>query len=323
VASQLPLTMDGSGQFTEVFYKNLLNGEDVRLSIHRGRKSLFDSRTDHHDFVSLVGYVQLPENYGDFLYHLKLKNQFAQVNVLKKWVDHVIRKSGFNEQTISIAREQFDRHVGMVEEYYHAMTKSGSYARTLMEEMTGLLASACKTRAELEFHYAKESGKDEDDLSLKYLEKAREYYKEGFRHNYSAHWNGMQFISLNIVTQGEPEKPVYWDIIELVASEAAEDPDDYWALGTLAELYLLAPIAKGKEMTDKAKNAIQQFLSRLEKHQGKEFAKSSLLRQLRKYEEWWTQENGYFPGCSQDLSAAAKDLIQFITKKDDVKSIVK
>ncbi len=321
IASQLPLTMDGSVHFTEAFYSDLLKGQDVRMSIQNARKTLYKLREDHHDFISLVAYIQLPAQYNEYLERLKLKIQLAQVNVLKKWAEHVIHQSGLNEQSIGLVREQFHTHINSVKEYYNTVIKEGVKEKYTIEEMTGLLGSAYKSLSEVEFHYAQVSDEDDDDLPLSSLEKACEYYESGFNYNYSAHWNGIQYISLKVVITGRLEEPFYWEIVEFMAKKAVENPDEYWAYGTLTELYLVASVALGKSMMQESGKAMLNFIERLSDNDDQEFALNSLRRQLKKYTNWWTLENGYFPGCSADLSRDAKELLMVLNEKDNVKSI--
>lgn len=63
VASQLPLTAEGSATLAEVFYPQVLTGRDPRVALREARRRLHRDFPDRHDWASLVVYASVP---GDF-----------------------------------------------------------------------------------------------------------------------------------------------------------------------------------------------------------------------------------------------------------------
>ena len=85
--------------------------------------------------------------------------------------------------------------------------------------------------------------------------------------------------------------------------------DAIWAMGSLLELYLLAPLAGQNQHSSEAKEAwaqMKQAVAALK--QPDPFPIESTERQLRRYVGWWTTANGFFPGRS-DLAAKAASLL--------------
>ena len=97
------------------------------------------------------------------------------------------------------------------------------------------------------------------------------------------------------------------------AKIAMEDQSDYWAAGTLAETYLLAPLAgqSGAEALGLAAKALEQLVQRTRRHCKDGFPIESTLRQLWRYRYWWTERNGFFAG-GQDLTQEAGKLLDVL-----------
>ena len=82
-----------------------------------------------------------------------------------------------------------------------------------------------------------------------------------------------------------------------------------WALGSLAELYLLAPLAGQSSRANEAIDVLAEMKTRVGALEDRDtFALESTERQFRSYVTWWTTANGFFPGTS-DLAKGAESLL--------------
>ena len=313
IASQFPLTMPGSSILAETFYTNLLNGEDVRNAILSTRKNLSAAENDGalHDWLSMVSYVQLPEGYSDYLDEYSLKRQFASLRNVQKWADHIIRNNITDPNALAYVEGALGSRIDkLLAEFESDKFKGvpGAY-----EELTGLLGSAFKRRAELEAYLA--SVDDDADSwrkkSIDSLRQSAEYYRKGHDHNLSAHWNGIQRLSLTAVLEGTVDES-YLTVVEVAASKATENEGEIWAHGTLAEVYLLSSLSSKGPQLGNAKDHLSTLKSKAEAS-GDLYPIESTQRQLQKYVDWWTKENGFFGDKDSDLSADAAELIQLLT----------
>jgi hypothetical protein len=305
VASQFPLTFDGSTLMVETFYGWLLAGADVRDAIHRTREELYRRRhTTGHDWMSLVAYVQLPEGYIDHLLDVRLQAELASLQTAQLWADHLARRpTGSAEVFEDVAGRLRDRIANLERWAAHAERMGRS---DLLEENHGLLGSAHKRLAELYFCRAGTVEHPERSLerSRRELEKSRVWYARAFAGNFSAHWLGVQQLSLEAVLHGAISQPWQWHAALQAARVACETaPDEVWGCGSRAELHLLAPYAGEGRQLEEAERALSELADR--RPEVDSFPVESTARQLRRYATWWTAPNGFFPG-TDDLAADAE-----------------
>ncbi|HEX9725472.1 MAG TPA: CHAT domain-containing protein, partial [Vicinamibacteria bacterium] len=193
LASQLPLTMAGSVILTETFYRSLLSGHDVRAALHEARVSLREGEKTRHDWVSLVGYVRLPEGYSDHLMEVRLKCELAMMNAARKKAEAVLeRGAGAELEPIeSLVRER----IAALANSREAIPRERADLRA---ECAGLLASAYKRLAELQFRRGVGGGSQKPELlaeSRRNLEESLRHYKEEYQSNLSHHWTGVQRLA--------------------------------------------------------------------------------------------------------------------------------
>lgn len=304
IASQLPLSIPGSTLLVQEFYGALLDGVDVRSALHRARVALYEDRENSgHDWASLVGFVRLPEGYSDQLVEVQLESVLTSLKAIQSWSDQLIASNSTDES-------QFNRLIGLLKgrlvrlESFLPETKTTSVKRRL-EENLGLLGSAEKRLAELRFECGRRTGKP-DTTSQEGLGKAREWYWKAFQNNLSNHWGGTQFLSLETVLSGRIADPVAWGACRMAAE--FQKAEDFWALGSLAELYLLATAAGLPDRTNEAVAALEEMKARVP---GPGFPLESTQRQFRRYVDWWTNANGFFKGRT-DLSVPASRLVDVL-----------
>jgi hypothetical protein len=308
VASQLPLTVSGSNILVRRFYHDLLEGRDVRSALHRARVELYEKREEAgHDWLSLVGYVELREGYADFLQEIRLKSQLASLENLRDRAAVAAKEGAASDVLMEIGtalKLRIDRLENLLSE-----TRCGA----ALDENRGLLGSAEKRLAELCFHHFKdEAGQRESQEALK---RARDCYRLAFEANPSHHWSGVQYLALHAALTGEVN-PAHWKTAYRAAEVDRQRPNEFWAQGSLAELALLDLIlGKGTDLS--ATEYLVEMKDRVaalkEAPSHNPFGSTAL--QLLRYVNWWRQDLGFFPG-TPDLASAAGHLAKLIKPMD-------
>src|SRR5688572_22242264 len=95
LGSQFPLSMEGSTLITKNLYKDLFEGKDLRSILHNIRALLFQKK-EVHDWISLVAYVRLPEDYCEQLNRVSLKCLMQNLKYLKSKTDEYLIDRKFN-----------------------------------------------------------------------------------------------------------------------------------------------------------------------------------------------------------------------------------
>jgi hypothetical protein len=308
VASQLPLTFGGSVLLTQEFYTHLL-GEDVRTILYRTRVALYEQRDQlcSHDWMSMVAYVQLPEGYSDYLREIRLKACLASLGTAQKWADQVVENGATGQAAFLRVRDSLHERIAELHKFLSQSPKG-----TLYQENAGLLGSAYKRLAELLAVRQRTDQSVPATQIREALQQAHAAYKQGYEHNFSHHWTGVQCLSLEVVLTGTIAKPGYWHAAVQAAQLAAEKPTEYWAWGSLLELWLLAAYCVGKDGSNEAAKALTMFKECVAKAPAPDEASAieSTRRQLNRYITWWTKGNGFFPQADADLSVPVQQLIQ-------------
>ncbi|HET6482301.1 MAG TPA: CHAT domain-containing protein [Actinoplanes sp.] len=308
LASQFPLTFAGSKTFVRHFYGELLAGADVREALHRTRFRLHAEGADTmHDWASLVAYVQLPEDYQDRLYEVAMRAEWASLCTAQLWSDRLVNEGIDDPAAYDTVAAQLSSRIASLTRYVEGPVAAPAVAARL--ENLGVLGSAQKRYAELSFRRAALGDDDRWSATAREaLAEARRRYLQGFTHNLSQHWHGVQALSLEATLTGRIDRPGQW----YAAREAAESDEDAWAPGSLAELHLLAPFAGLPRAVDEAEGQLAELVRRTrEQWPGDDqFPVDSTIRQLGRYVRWWTRAHGYFPGEHGDLTADAARLLE-------------
>ena len=304
-ASQFPLTQIGSVQLVKNLYSNLINGHDPRMALYEARIDLNKDQT--HDWASLVAYARFPNDIDEQLQTANLKLLFGSMKVTNAWVDHVFRywekiETGKKEKALQELETRLDRSIAELSKFLNEENKKESCLITelLQSEHLGLLGSAHKRKAEylfrsIEFNPDKKT--DLLNLSIKSLEKAKDFYDYGLAANPASHWNTMQFLSLNGVSTGNLADYVgLWHVTKHMAERDEKNTKDealkIWAWGTLAELHMLKPLINSSgQMNDEIKTATtmaKEYLQNMADSDVKyNYAKESTARQFDRYIHWW------------------------------------
>ncbi|MET0426435.1 MAG: CHAT domain-containing protein [Actinoplanes sp.] len=322
VASQFPLTEDGSEIFARTFYDRLLAGDDVREAVHATRVALWEARDNHyHDWASLVAYVQLPEDYPSLFHQVRLKSQMGSLSIAQDWADYLVEHQVNEPERYDFVDRRLRKRIESLINFLDA--KLGDVVHL---ENLGLLGSAEKRLAELAFHRTRFGAAEVWRVeSTKALERARGWYEKGFTHNLSHHWTGVQSLSLEAVRTGRIARVGRWHAVEesawsgLRRAQALDESDPkhlidrMWALGSRWELDLLASMADLPSAVDRAEAHLAELVGLLPDAATEEqrFPIESSRRQLQRYVSWWTSGNGHFDG-GPDLSADAARLLAML-----------
>jgi hypothetical protein len=308
IASQLPLTIDGSIILATRFYRDILGGRDVRAALHATRVELYEnSDKAGHDWVSLVGYVQLNEGYADFLKNISLQARLASLeNLRDKAV--ILAGSGAGKSELASLRDALKREIRDLE-----IQLASNNEGTALDENVGLLGSAEKRLAEFCFaQFYDENGRQ---ASREALERALKWYRRAFKMNPSHHWSAVQYLALDAALNGKLDRKD-WKTAYRAAEVDRVREAEFWAHGSLVELALL-----GRIIDERTDETAEVYLAEMRERVGRlaeaprhdPFTATRL--QLRRYVDWWRQDQGFFAGTPDLASDAARlaDLLQAAT----------
>ena len=286
VASQFPLSFDGSVFMTRVLYSAMLWGEDPREALYTLRRQLYAQKSTTHDWASIVTYADLPSDFEDQLHQYHYQQALAAAkNAIKRarWlIDHHGEQLKANDELLETTLRSLDEALVKLPDLKDDKTES-----------TGMRGSLEKQKAELLFSAA--SGRD-DAQAQAYLERrdsafdeALKYYRQAFFADMTSHWTGIQYLALTAVVKKKIPNDL-WTVVRVAADEDARK-GDVWAYGTLAELYMLAVLLE--DQTDvtpkKASREAQDNARQIRDRAGADsFEVFSTKRQFMRYIDWWT-----------------------------------
>ena len=243
-----------------------------------------------------------------------LRAELGMLGAQQRRMDDLIRDSGQRAEFDAVEARTQDR-IRSLEVRRDALDRN---RRDLLDECRGLLASATKRLAELQFRRAKlfpEQGAADLQSSRASLAKALDLYREAYHRSIQNHWAGIQKLVLEAVLHNEFRHPIDWSIVMRAAElDLAAHPDNLWAYGTVAELWLLASIGGGETGADPVNEqtkAIRLLVQRAQGHRADPVAFDATRRQLGRYVTWWTHDHGFFPG-GPDLSSQAGRLLTLL-----------
>ena len=310
VASQLPLTIKGSVLLTQEFYSCLLSGNDVRHALHSTRVKLHKEESEAgFDWLSMVAYVQLPEGYAEFLDGAPFRAVLASLDTVNSWAERFEENRFRKSEDLKLVVERLEERS---EELGRMLGSSnGNLSESSRSEGWGLLGSAKKRMAELCFVRSLSNGGDCQDCrerSRRLLEEARDAYAK-YR---QIDWNGAQWLALDMVLRGQYEQPWRWHALVDAAQVRARCPSEYWAFGSLTELYLLGSPGVGGSRLKEARRSLQEMMKRVRRLAQDDFPIRSARRQITRYRDWWTADHGYFGGSGADRVQEASELLDLL-----------
>ncbi len=324
IASQLPLTFPGSKIMTEILYKEWMRGADIREALHRTRVALHKDSHTYHDWVSMVAYVRLPEGYSEYLMDVRLQSQLAALDTASRYADLLLKKGIEETWQYNQITDKLQYCITTLESFLKQYASANLKVKSeVIQENTGLLGSAYKRLAELLFRRSiidSEKAEEWKQKSRSALEKACEVYRSGFLHNTSHHWSGVQYLALQAVLTGKIEKVGEWYACQVAAEreleQASLEKNKVWALGSLAELNLLASVTPGAPYDQEVTHRQLQNLYQIVQNHKSLFIEFdpilSTRRQMSRYVDWWTQKNGFFPEANHDLNREATPCVRLL-----------
>jgi hypothetical protein len=280
VASQFPLSFEGSVIFTECLYEDLLWGDDPRVSLSRIRRRLHSRLSARHDWASLVFYAAWPQDIDEQLRRHRVRRANESVRWAMGWADNLLAPvekhlsdlqhaamGGAPAPDTSSGPQLIDADVENVLRacLERIQQGKGRLERLIVEDkvhhepeddfVLGLLASAEKREAQLLWtayrFFTRDATAPPNAQRQAYLGLVRErlerslgYYRQTLEQDARASWAIVQYLSLVVVLdKAAPEYASFWQ-----AARGLAEADEIrggtrqvcWALSSLAELYLLA-----------------------------------------------------------------------------------
>ncbi len=301
VASQLPLQKWGSVVLTKSFYARLFRGDDVRWALQAARSALYEDQKTEHDWLSMVAYAQLPEGYSDLLLETALEAELGMLETASRWAGALEGMESPDPALVDRTENALRERIRSLQLHYKRMSSVELKPR-VQQEMIGLLASAHKRLAQFRFD------RGALDESIELLKQSCNHYRDAYSRNFTQHWTGVQWLSLDAVLNGAIKKPFYWEEFRDAAKAELDGKEsEFWACGTIAELCLLAPLAGKSSKLDEGIRTLELMKKRVPP--GDRFPIDSTRRQLRRYTTWWTKANGFFSDREADLAEDAERLL--------------
>ena len=307
VASQFPLSKEGSVLLAREFYPGLLRGENPWILLHRIRTGLHGRVMAHsHDWASLVVYEALPANLADQLEKLRYGQGKRAITAAIDRIDKAVTDSAktgkpLEPQQVKAQKDEVQRATGW-------LPMGGRFAT----ECLGLRASSNKRLAEAEFNIARAALPPEQrrhvKISLQYLDKSLDDYTQAVNSSLvstagvavqrvaSLHWVLVQQLCLSAVL-GKASPEGAWETARMSAEaylELQDVQERAWARGSLIELWLIA--AANPDISEEArKDAVDQ--AHVHARALAELCRSreatpiqSTSQQLGRYAKWWSHE---------------------------------
>ena len=298
VASQVPLSKEGSVLVFREFYGRLLWGDNPWPLLHRVRTALHGRlAAKAHDWASVVVYEALPPDLAEQLEEARYNQGKAAINAAFEAIERAVAQADVYQ---ALRRDL----VGLLEQ----LPMDGRFAM----ECLGLRASTHKRLAQAEYRIAVDVKDDPVrqnqhlEQSWFHLDEALHAYEQavtGFFVNLgrpiqriaTMHWVLVQQLSLaTVLCRRVPEGTR--EAAYLSARAYLDHPqpmEQAWAHGSLAELHLLELARLDRPETFKPEEAIREArrhakeLVRLARRCGQPFAIESTRKQFERYIGWW------------------------------------
>lgn len=304
VASQFPLSKDGSVVLAAELYRRTLEGDDPRVAMYYVRRKLFSTFEKYHDWASLVMYACLPQDFDAQMRGLQYDVTKRRIESLLNQADKLIFYSPQVEggaQTSESVRDSLTTIFAELDAAAVDLAARGDDT----PETAGMIASTKKRKAEALFHASRFPDVTDSTqfaylmLSLDALSESRDAYRKAMQTNLSSHWVGVQYLSLDAVLQvakdhggGQLDEEA-WTAVFYSATAGltgGSASDRAYAYASLAELQLLRGITRpgGPTIEDiaSAKDHLRHFTDLVPFNS---FEVYSTRRQLRRYVDWWSQ----------------------------------
>ena len=327
VASQFPLSFDGSLVIVETLYRRLFEGDDPRHVLSDLRQQLRIQVPGSHDWGSLVAYAALPPDLEYQLEKVRLRQANRSIEAAFDWIDNLIVQaeelygSTLGDDLSGQAFFLEAREIAEFEAGLERLEKGKDRLRRMLDsvdggneygtEILGRLASAEKRKAQLLYRVSdllpEEGYKRYRERSAAALATALEDYERGFKRDRSSHWTLVQSLSLAAVLDTRKSRFAdLWTFARVAAEldlESDERADVAWAHGSLVEIHMLSlALAPEAEAGQSERTRARALAKRIEiartnavRHAGEivrimgpeSFHVYSTRRQFERYLDWY------------------------------------
>lgn len=255
IASQFPLTFEGSAEITRVWYSEVLKGVDPRRVLHTVRSRLFTRESATHDWASLVAYATIPEGFSEEVEQFRYRQDIERAHRALSEAEHDRARAS---EAIRRARQILDEHEGRLPAREHLPSLNDPAAAALRATR----ANFFKRRGAFEKRAALLEEKERVNDALR---QAREFYaRASYREGDYHHWALTQVLSLHIVVGDAPEDWLFRSAWISANHEYSHgDPAAYrFALSSLIELAILSAALEGDRHTSADKARLRRELHR-------------------------------------------------------------
>ncbi|MBC7821344.1 MAG: CHAT domain-containing protein [Planctomycetaceae bacterium] len=252
IASQFPLSFDGSVIMTEVVYDGLLWGIDPRQVLFCLRRDLRARLSQLHDWASIVAYAALPPDIATQLRDVRIRQANDCVCAGFNIRDQLAPDSPSDENELLSKDPEYWRR-GASERMQKGFDVLWDLRKSADSDplenqirLLGIMASAEKRVAEYRFNHPQPGTKIDNRVLAdigKGLERSRGLYNEAFQLDRSEAWALVQSLTLTAILE-EPNDvdEILFNLAECLARHDcihAKETRQCWALGNMIELYLL------------------------------------------------------------------------------------
>lgn len=334
VASQFPLSFEGSIRMVDVMYHGLLRGHDPRVLINKLRRDLHSQLPSTHDWASIVAYAALPEDIDEQLPQVRVSQTRLSIELAFERYDREKANNFPDPDRVSQLRRWLKDSKDRLERTLKVARPDDRAA------IFGLLAATEKKEAEVVYEAAKMGvaadadkkpvakaggkiapGVDQSvrDEIHRLLIDASRHYRDAFDANPTNIWGIVQSLTLSAMLNRGKISRDDWNAARILSDWELHQKDRQraaWARGNLIELYLLAllmePGTDGPKPAEARSHARSQALTHL-----RELIKicgpddwevKSTERQIRRFSEWFNKETlGH--DLPADVTKLAKELL--------------
>jgi hypothetical protein len=233
VASQFPLSFEGSVRLVECLYEGLLWGIDPRRLLYDLRRRLYAHFQDKHDWASLTAYVSLPSDFTSQLATVQIGQAMRSIEAAMNHADEATRQFLYQLDEVPPAtdlpapatgqparadREQ-EEAKKLLDDAREKIRKAKQKLEKLLTRLPaekvrilGLVASTEKREAEVIYSTVKAGSTDRNvpkqDLeeAVKLLRRSQGHYWDTFMLNRANSWAAVQYLSLALIVPYNQEE---------------------------------------------------------------------------------------------------------------------
>ncbi len=268
IASQFPLSFEGSVIMVQTLYEGMLWGDDPRVLLNNLRKQLKIQLPDTHDWASIVAYAIFPSDLTEQLMKISIKQTDKAINIALTRAEHAV-----NHQELTVTYDQYGQIIKTAQwpntppnqqptRLSKAITqftlahKRFKYLLLKQSDLTLKAASIEKRVAQVFFHAAetetsnKETRSQYSQQSNSHLKEAFHLYQQAYEAEPQSGWAASQYLSMTLIHNDNKANPQLWEAIWhcvslylLTSKDIWQEFDTLaWANGDMAEVMVMALI---------------------------------------------------------------------------------